>query len=125
MNQIMDSRTRTPQEKLIFEKEQIRLQCLQKEDEISERLSYVHDHAGSMLLSGVSALIFPKTKTSTKKSLVPHNTPGAHPSHMGFADYLSIAKDMLPSLMEIAKPLLFTWGLKSARKWIFRLIRGK
>ena len=125
MNQIMDSRTRTPQEKLIFEKEQIRLECLKKEDEIGEHLSYVQHHAGSMLLSGVSALIFPKAKTSTKKSLVPHKNSESHSSHLGFSDYLSMAKDMLPTVMEIAKPLLFTWGLKSARKWIFRLIGRK
>lgn len=124
MNQKMDSRTRTPQEKLIFEKEQISLECLKKEEEISEHLSYVQDHAGSMLLSGVSALIFPKAKTSTKKSLVPHNNSGHH-SKMGFSDYLSIAKEFMPGILDIAKPLLFTWGIKNARKWIFRLIRGK
>lgn len=123
----MDSKTtpaRTPQERLIFEKERIQLQCLEMEEDISEHLSYVHDHAGSLLLSGVSSLIFPKTKTSAKKSLVPHKNSGSH-GHMGFSDYLSMAKELMPSVMEIAKPLLFTWGLKNARKWIFRLIRGK
>lgn len=120
----METGIRTPQERLIFEKEQIRLQCLQKEDEIGNGLSYVQDHAGSLLLSGVSGLIFPKTKTSTKKSSVPSKNSGNHPGH-GISDYLSLAKEMMPTVMEIAKPLLFTWGLKSARKWIFRLIRRK
>lgn len=119
----MDSKTRTPREKLIFEKERVRLQCLETEEAISDNLAYVQDHAGSMLLSGVSALFFPKTKTSTKKTAIGSPSADAHPSAV--SHYLSLAKDLMPGLMDIAKPLLFTWGLKNARKWIFRLIRGK
>lgn len=121
----MNDRLRTPLEKLIFEKEQVRLECMKKEDEMTDGLSYVQDHAGSMLLSGVSSLIFPKTKTSAKKSLLPHKDKGKDSGKHGISDYLAMAKDMLPTALEIATPFLFTWGLKNVPKWLFRLVRRK
>lgn len=123
MNRTMDSKTRTPKEKLIFEKERVRLQCLDTEEALCDHLGYIQGHAGSLLLSGISGLFFPKTKTSTKKTAVASQHAGEHESAV--SHYLALAKDLLPGLMDIAKPLLFTWGLKNARKWIFRLIRGK
>ena len=56
----------TPLEKLISDKERIQRQCKRQEQKLNEDFSYIQENAGSLLLSGLSSLLFPSNKSTTK-----------------------------------------------------------
>ena len=84
----------TPLEKLISDKERIQRQCKRQEQKLNEDFSYIQENAGSLLLSGLSSLLFPSNKSTTKtndKNTAPV-TAGQPSIALGISDYLSIAK---------------------------------
>lgn len=94
---------------------------------MNEDFSYIQENAGSLLLSGLSSLLFPGNKPTTKtddKNTVPV-AAGQPPIALGFSDYLSIAKGMIPIAWDIAQPLIMTWGIRKARKWFSNLLFKK
>ena len=111
----------TPLEKLLAEKERIRQQSRQQEQKLNEDLSYLQDNAGSLLLSGISSLLFSGSATAKKsKALLPASvqsqavhTPMAS---LGLADFLPIGKMMIPVLWELAQPLIITWCIRRLKK---------
>ncbi|WP_233202072.1 MULTISPECIES: hypothetical protein [Parabacteroides] len=108
----------TPLEKLISDKERIRKQCKEHEQKLNEDFSYIQENAGSLLLSGVSSLLFPKTRSAAKsgENTTTQNDNGDLPAvPLGFSDYLSITKSMLPLAWDIAQPFIMTWGIKKAK----------
>lgn len=58
----------TPLEKLISDKERIQRQCKRQEQKLNEDFSYIQENAGSLLLSGLSSLLFPSNKSTTKQT---------------------------------------------------------
>ena len=87
----------TPLEKLISDKERIQRQCKRQEQKLNEDFSYIQENAGSLLLSGLSSLLFPSNKSTTKtndKNTAPV-TAGQPSIALGISDYLSIAKGMI------------------------------
>lgn len=117
----------TPLEKLNFDKKRLLLDSQNLELKINEDFSYIKKHAASLVFSGVSSLLFP-----TSKSHASHEEakPAAHASKLpavslGASDYLSIAKGMLPVAWDITRPLLLTWGIKKAQKWLIHFIFKK
>lgn len=117
----------TPLEKLISDKERIRRQCKQQEQKLSDSFSYIHENAGSLLLSGLSSLLFPGSKSTTKENenkIVPK--ADGHPSiALGISDFLSIAKGLVPIAWDFALPFITTWGFKKAKKWLSNLFFKK
>ncbi|MDD2952298.1 MAG: hypothetical protein PHC95_03915 [Parabacteroides sp.] len=117
----------TPLEKLISDKERIQRQCRRQEQKLNEDLSYIQENAGNLLLSGMSSLLFPGNKSTTKtndKSTAP--VAAAAPSlAFGIADYLSIAKGMIPIAWDLAQPFIMSWGVKKAKKWFSNLLFKK
>ena len=111
----------TPLEKLISDKERIQRQCKRQEQKLNEDFSYIQENAGSLLLSGLSSLLFPSNKSTTKtndKNTAPV-TAGQPSIALGISDYLSIAKGMIP------QPFIMTWGIKKAKKWFSNLLFKK
>ena len=56
----------TPLEKLISDRRRIQQECTIQEQKLNADFSYIQENAGTLLLSGVSALLFPNTKTKSK-----------------------------------------------------------
>ena len=113
----------TPLEKLISDKERIQRQCKRQEQKLNEDFSYIQENAGSLLLSGLSSLLFPSNKSTTKtndKNTAPV-TAGQPSIALGISDYLSIAKGMIPIAWDLAQPFIMTWGIKKAKKWFSNL----
>ena len=110
----------TPLEKLLADKERIRQQSIQQEQKLNEGISYIQDNAGSLLLSGVSSLLFSGSGTSGKNKALKLsgysqavNLPVAS---FGVADFLSIGKMMIPVLWEIAQPFIISWCIRKLKK---------
>ena len=107
----------TPLEKLLADKEQIRQQCRLQEQKLNEAFTYVQENTGSLLLSGLSSLLFSGSGTSKKTKALPAS--GDAPTvALGFADFLSIGKSMMPVIWEIAQPMIIAWGIKKVQKII-------
>ena len=112
--------TQTPLEKLISDKQRIQQECRVQEQKLNDDFLYIQENAGSLLMTGLSALLFPKTKN---KSAHTENRP-AEPAtdstsvSLGLSDYLSVAQGLLPVAWDVVRPLLVTWGIRKAQSWI-------
>lgn len=117
----------TPLEKLISDKRRLRRQCAQQKQKLTDDFSYIQENAGSVLLSGVTTLLFPNNKTKKKEETLPVISPNKTviPS-LGVKDYLDIAQGLLPLAWDVTRPFLITWGIKKAQKWfIHHLFKKK
>lgn len=122
----------TPLERLQAEKASLQNACKQQEQKLNESFQFLQDNAGSVLLSGLSSLLFPGNKASkgktndvsqsseTKTSSNPVQT-----TPIGISDYLSIAKGMIPVAWEIAQPFIMSWGIKKLKKMLTRMFAPK
>ena len=117
----------TPLERLIAEKQRLKERSVDQERKLGKDFAYIQANAGSLLLSGLSALLFPGPKGESKGKQAAAPVPGApQPAlSLGLTDYLSIAKGLLPIAWEVAQPLLMSWGIKKTRKWIVSLFSRK
>lgn len=117
----------TPQEKLISDKARIQQECQMREQKLNDDFSYIQENAGSLLLSGLSALLFPGTKQSkkTNDNSPASVTPGQSAIPFGLSEYISLGKNMLPLVWDIAQPFIMTWGIKKAQKWLVSLLFKK
>lgn len=119
----------TPLEKLISDKSRILEQCKVQEQKLNEDFSYIQENAGNLLLSGLSSLLFPgnksTTKTNTNERTTSSSTTGQPAISLGFGDYLSVAKGMLPVVWDLAQPFIMTWGIKKAKKLATNLLFKK
>lgn len=115
----MSNRLPTPLERLIAYKARIIEESKRQEQKLNEDFAYIHANAGSLLLSGLSSLLFPGTKTSTsqKEKGTVSTTTQRSPVTISAKDYLSIAKSLLPFAWDIAQPILMTWGIKKIQQW--------
>ena len=119
----MNHPQQTPLEKLLADKQRIQQACLEQENKINKTFTYIQENAGSLLLSGLSSLLFPakpdkkgETAQGTGASATPATT-----SPLGLSDYLSVGKALVPLAWEIIQPLVVSWGIRTIRKKITNL----
>ena len=120
--------TQTPLEKLISDKQRIMQECSLQEQKLNDDFLYIQDNAASLLVSGISTLLFPKTKAKSEKTDNTQPTPSGDSAtvSLGLSDYLSVAQGLLPVAWEVVRPLLVTWGIRKAQGWIIgKLFRKK
>ena len=117
----------TPLEKLISDRRRIQQECAMQEQQLNADFSYIQENAGSLLLSGVSALLFPKTKSKTNETehKQPTQVPEVPSVSLNFADYLSVAQGLLPVAWDVARPLLTAWGIQKVQTWIIKKLFKK
>ena len=116
----------TPLQKLSADKEHIRQQCLLKEQKLNEGFVYMQDNAASLLLSGVSSLLFPGSGKTAKKDKTPSTSAQAlTTSSLGLSDFMTIGKTMVPVLWDIAQPFVITWCIRKMKKIIANAFAGK
>ena len=119
----MNHPQQTPLEKLLADKQRIQQACLEQENKITKTFTYIQENAGSVLLSGLSSLLFPAKpdkKGETAQGTVAAATP-ATTSPLGLSDYLSVGKALVPLAWEIIQPLVVSWGIRTIRKKITNL----
>lgn len=124
----MNKRPLTPREKLQSERLRLRQACIRQEQLLNEEFIYVQEHAHSLLMTGLSALLFPHPKNRTNEKT--DNKPAVSvqekvPISIGLSDYLSIAQNLLPVAWDIVRPLLTAWGIKKVQSWIIRKLFTK
>lgn len=120
--------TQTPLEKLISDKQRIMQECSLQEQKLNDDFLYIQDNAASLLVSGISALLFPKTKDKSEKTENNQTAPAGESTSvsLGLSDYLSVAQGLLPLAWDVVRPLLVTWGIRKAQGWIIgKLFRKK
>lgn len=117
----------TPLEKLISDKRRIRRQCVIQEQKLNDDFSFIQENAGSLLLSGVTTLLFPNSKSTKKENeSVPAQAQNDTPlASLGISDYLGIAQGILPLVWDVARPFMITWGIRKAQSWITHLLFKK
>lgn len=119
----MNHPQQTPLEKLLADKQRIQQACVEQENKINDTFAYIQENAGSLLLSGLSSLLFP-AKPQKKGETQPNaavNTVPAATSPLGLSDYLSVGKALLPLAWDVIQPLVVSWGIRTIRKKITNL----
>lgn len=104
----------TEYKKLLAEKCQVKARYKELEYQMEEDFQYLQHHGGSMLLSSLTSMIFPKSKE--KENHTEHTESSEKSSifslgNLNFSNYLSIGKSLLPVAFSIAQPFLLSWGL--------------
>ena len=111
--------TLTPLERLLHEKQRVTEECELRKIKLNADCAYIQANAGSLLLSGLSALLFPGgNKKQAAKSSANQTAAAAPVMPWGWGDLLAVA-------WEVAQPIIMTWGIKKVRKWFSRLLFSK
>ena len=124
----------TPLNKLQAEKRELEALCKKQEERLAVHARYLQDNAGSLLLSGVSALLSstgtpkaekaesaPRPQSFAKR---PAAAPAAPGLPMGLSTLLKVPKMVsigagwMPLAWEVAQPLLITWSIKRVKRII-------
>ena len=108
----MNQQQLTPREKLKAERLRLQQACLLQEQRLNEDFAYVQENAGSLLMSGLSMLLFPSNKKHTKEQKQTTVTTTQVPVSLGLSDYLSVAQSLLPVAWDVVRPLLTAWGIQ-------------
>lgn len=118
--------TLTPLERLLHEKRRVTEECELRKIKLNADCAYIQAHAGSLLLSGLSALLFSGgNKKQEAKASANQSATAAPAMPWGWGDLLAVGKSLLPVAWEVAQPIIMTWGIKKVRKWFSRLLFPK
>lgn len=120
----------SPAEQLFADKTDIKEKCRMQEKKINADFAYIRDHAGGLLLSGISSLIFPSKNTNEKSA---DKLPaGAHKhsdksknNRLSIFDFPAITKSILPLAWDILQPIVITWVLSKSGSFITKLFSRK
>ncbi len=107
----------TPLQALTCEKMRLMKRCDQQEQLIGAHLDYIHQHAGTLMLKGVSSILFPKTVPQKANPTAESNVDN------DLGDYFAQIKGYMPMVWEVVRPLLITWGVSKFRKNVSMLLR--
>lgn len=118
--------TLTPLERLLHEKRRVTEECELRKIKLNADCAYIQAHAGSLLLSGLSVLLFSGgNKKQEAKASANQSATAAPAMPWGWGDLLAVGKSLLPVAWEVAQPIIMTWGIKKVRKWFSRLLFPK
>lgn len=110
------NKQQTPLEKLISDKNRLQERCLLQEQKLNADFTYIQENAASLLLSGFSALVFPKQKqASPNTGQTAYTKEDQNIETLGLTDILSLGRSMMPVAWDIIKPILISWGIKKSR----------
>lgn len=119
-----------PIEKLLADKQRIHQSCKEHEQKIEHTFSYIQDNAGTLLLSGISSLLFPTktTNNKTEKSVASTSNPSIGTSTyspLGFADFFSLGKTLLPVAWNVIQPIIISWSIRMVKKKLLKLFKSQ
>jgi hypothetical protein len=114
----------SPIEILQAEKNVIEEKCRVQKKKLDDDFVYIKDNVSSLLLSGVSTLLFPPKSTSIKAGdqlAISSGGDGKNAiksSTLSISDYFTITKSLLPVAWEVLQPIIIAWGIKKAKSMI-------
>lgn len=104
----------TPLEKLYRERNELRIKYEEERTHLISDWEFIQDHAGSLILSGISRLFYPhyhkRTDEEGRKESVWQNIQDNLPF------YLAIAREGLSILWYISRPFYIKWNLSRKKK---------
>ena len=124
-NKTIRNKPLTPIEKLHAEKIGIEEKCRVQEKKLDDDFVYIKDNAASLILSGISTLLFPP-KNITQLALsseTAKNSTTKSPA-LSLSDYIAITKSMLPVVWGIIQPIIIAWGIRKAKSVLEGLFAG-
>jgi hypothetical protein len=117
----------TPLTNLLARKKYLQQQSLRQEQKLNDAFSYIQENTASLLLTGVSSLLFPKahsgSKANTSAQELITQKPAAVP--FGWPEYLSVGKILVPLLWEMAQQMIISWGVRKTVQWVGRVFTRK
>ena len=109
----------SPFERLLVEKQEVVSKCSLQEKKLQDDFEYIRHNSSSIVLSGLSSLLFPSRHPQKKSETQAVAQVQAKPV------WLSVANAMMPVLWEAVRPLLYSWGIKKAKSILLGLIPKK
>lgn len=95
---------------------------------LNSDVAYIQANAGSLLLSFLSSSLFPSkgnASSAENKNTVKHESELPASSGFSFAGIMPVAKNMIPLVWDIARPIIVSWGIKHAVSTILNSILKK
>ena len=90
----------TPLERLLSDKGRIQHQCKQQEEKLNADFTYIQENSAVQNASS--------------------------PVTLELSDYLTMAKGMIPIAWDFVRPIIVSWGIGKAKRWIAsRLFKRK
>ena len=130
-NQTIRNKPLSPIEILQSEKNVIEEKCRVQKKKLDDDFVYIKENVSSLLLSGVSTLLFPPKNASTKAGNQLAITSGADGQNatkgpaLSVSDYFTITKSLLPVAWEVIQPIIIAWGIKKAKSMLSGFFSGK
>ena len=130
-NKTIRNKQLSPIEILQAEKNVIEEKCRVQKKKLDDDFVYIKDNASSLLLSGVSTLLFPPKNASTKAGNQLAITSDADSQNttkssiLSVSDYFTIVKSLLPVAWEVIQPIIIAWGIKKAKSMLSGLFAEK
>lgn len=118
----------TPLEKLISNKERVKVLSQIQENKLNANLRYVQQNGGKLIVSGMVSALLPGIQSNVEKREGGVPLPSSAITGLamgGVLDYFTKAKHMFPFVLSVAQPFLLTWGIKGAKTLIGHLLSGK
>ncbi|MDL2277028.1 hypothetical protein LJC57_00385 [Parabacteroides sp. OttesenSCG-928-G07] len=119
----------TPLELLKSEQSRLKRESKLMEKELAADFQYIHENAGSLLISTVSSLFFSHSKAGRKNASAAEKPTGGPSesivSSLANPELLSIAGGVLPLVWSVVQPIVLAWGMKRVKNIFSHLFRKK
>ena len=120
----------TPIEQLLAAKHHVEIQCNIQEKKLHDDFDYIHQNATSLIISGLTTLLFTSGQTKKKPeaqvaALVNDDQPSQNNHLLSLSNFFVFAQKMLPYVWEVVQPLLIQWGINKAKSLLIRLFTKK
>ena len=116
----------TPLEKLISDRRRIQQECTIQEQKLNADFSYIQENAGTLLLSGVSALLFLTQKPNQRNGKQPACTYFGSAIHVAWICRLSFCGTrLITCCMGCCTPIITAWGIQKVQAWIIKKLSRK
>jgi hypothetical protein len=121
--------TITPLDKLLADKQRVHLDCDKSSEVLDRDFTFLHENALPILFSSVGYIFFPNKKNKAGNGESHSAEKSGVSAHsripLGFSDYLSVARNFVPSLWGIARPMIISWGVSKFQKWLTAKLLNK
>lgn len=119
----------TPLELLKSEQSRLKRESNLMERELAADFQYIHENAGSLLISTVSSIFLSPSKAGKKGGTTAAKTgSGASESIVSSLtnpELLSLAGGVLPLAWSVMQPIVLAWGMKRVKNIFSHLFRKK
>ena len=120
----------TPIEKFMADKKEVEAKCSIREKKLYDDFEYIQKNASSLILSGLTSLLFSSGHTKKKPetqsvALIDNKQSTQNNNLLSLSNLLVVAKKMIPIVWEIVQPLLINWGIKKAKSLLTGLFTKK